>query len=403
MSKKQFIVLLVLVVVIGIWGVTRWRGQSSSWSGGGDATGKKLLGEFDVNAVTQLAIKRGTNELLLAKKDDLWRVAQREDYPANFSEISAFLLKAKNLKVVQTEQIGASQLGRLELAPSGTNAPTVVEFRDASGKALKTLTLGKKHMRGGGQGSPMDEMGGDGGFPDGRYVQVGDKSDSVAVISDALTDIEPDAGRWLSKDFFKVEKIKSIAVTFPEATNSWKLIRETESGEWKLADAKPEEKLDSAKTSSFSYALSSPSFTDVAIGVSPAQTGLDKPTTVVLETFDGFTYTVHAGAKTNENIYFTVTASADLQKERTPGKDEKPEDKERLDKEFKEQQKKVEEKLAAEKKLAKSIYLVSNWTVDSLLKERSTLLAEKKEDAKKADADPTAGAAGLPDAKLPGQ
>jgi hypothetical protein len=69
-------------------------------------------------------------------------------------------------------------------------------------------------------------------------------------------------------------------------------------------------------------------------------------------------------------------------KERTPGKDEKPEDKEKLDKEFKEQQKKLEEKLAQEKGLAKWTYLVSSWTVDSLLKDRAQLLVDKKEELK---------------------
>ena len=75
--------------------------------------------------------------------------------------------------------------------------------------------------------------------------------------------------------------------------------------------------------------------------------------------------------------------TAQIPKERTPGKDEKPEDKARLDKEFKEKQKKLEEKLAQEKAYEKWVYLVSNWTVDSLLKERAQLLVEKKEEPKK--------------------
>ena len=89
MNKKQFLIPVVLVAVLGVWGFSRWRGQTSSLPRRRRATGQKLLGEFDVNAVAQLAIKQGTNELLLAKKDDLWRVAQRDNYPANFSEISS--------------------------------------------------------------------------------------------------------------------------------------------------------------------------------------------------------------------------------------------------------------------------------------------------------------------------
>jgi len=390
MNRKQFVILLVLVVALGAWGLNRLRHQSSSWSGGGAGVGQKLLGEFAVNDVAQISISHGTNELTLAKKNDLWRVAQRGDYPANFSEISSLLLKLKDLKVIQTEQVGPSQLPRLELATSGTNSPTIVEFRDASGKAIKTLTLGKKHMKTGQQSSPMDEFGGGGGWPDGRYVQASGMKDQVALISDALTDVEPDAGHWLNKDFFKIEKAKTIAVTFPAATNSWKLVRETEGGALKFAEPKAGEELDGGKASGVGNPFSSPTFNDVVVGDTPAQTGLDKPTVVAIETFDGFDYTIKVGAKTNDAYFVTMSLTATLAKERTPGKDEKPEDKARLDKEFADSQKKLNEKLATEKTYEPWTYLVAGWTVDSVLKERSQLLIEKKEEPKADDAKPEA-------------
>ena len=60
------------------------------------------------------------------------------------------------------------------------------------------------------------------------------------------------------------------------------------------------------------------------------------------------------------------------------GKDEKPEDKEKLDKEFKEKLSKQDEKLQAEQALSKWTYTVSKWSVDALLKNRGELLMEKK-------------------------
>ena len=393
MNRNQFIILLVLVVVLGAWGLNRMRDQSSSWDGGGKAVGQKVLGEFAVNDVAQISVKHGTNELTLAKKNDLWRVAQRGDYPASFSEISSLLLKLRDLKVIQTETVGASQLPRLELAASGTNAPTIVEFRDAGGKTLKTLTLGKKHMKSGGPRSPMMDDGGEsGGWPDGRYVMSGAAAGQVAVVSDPLANLEPKADSWLNKDFFKIERPRSIAVTFPNATNSWKLTRETESGELKLADAKPDEVLDTSKASGVGNPFSSPSISDVAAGVKPEEAGLDKATVIAVETFDGFTYTVKVGAKTNENYFLTLSLVANFPKERTPGKDEKPEDKAKLDKEFADKQEKLEEKLAQEKTYEPWTYLVQGWSVDSLLKERAQLFVEKKDETKKdaAPADPPA-------------
>ena len=389
MNRKQFLILIVLVVVLGAAGLVLHQRNQGSWQGSGrQGVASKVLGDLPVNDVAAIVIKGGTNELDLVRKDNLWRVQQRNDYPANFSEISSFLLKAADLKAAQTEEIGPSQLGRYKLLPPGpaTNTAVLVELRDQGGKAIKTLLLGKTHMRKTeGRPSPMGDMGDNEGFPDGRYVMVGTGAKTVAVVSDPLSNIEPKPESWLNKDFFKVEKIRSIAVTYPVATNSWKVSRDTDSAtEWKLADAKPEEKLDSSKTSSFSYALSSPSFNDVLPGdTKPEQTGLDKPTVVTIDTFENFTYTIKLGQKTNDNIPLVVAVSAQIAKERTPGKDEKPEDKTKLDKEFKDQQKKFEDKLAQDQAFGKWVYLVSNWTVDSLLKERHELLAEKKEEPKK--------------------
>jgi hypothetical protein len=235
--------------------------------------------------------------------------------------------------------------------------------------------------------SPLGDFG-DTGFPDGRYVKVGANSTTVAVISDAMANMEPKPEQWLNKDFIKVEKIRGITANFPVATNCWKLTRETETGEWKLADPKPSEQLDASKASSVSNPLSSPSFNDVDVKSTPEQLGLDKPTVVTLETFDDFTYTLKVGLKTNDNYALALNVTAQLPKERTPGKDEKPEDKTKLDKEFKDKQQKLEEKLNQEKSLEKWVYLVSTWTLDPLLKERSQLLVEKKEEPKKDDKAP---------------
>ncbi|HVM47008.1 MAG TPA: DUF4340 domain-containing protein [Candidatus Acidoferrum sp.] len=388
MNQKQLVLLLVVVVALGAAGLWLYRSNQSDWKGAGKDTAPKLLGDLPINDVAAIVIKGGTNELDLVKKDNLWRVKQRDDYPANYSEISGFLLKAADLKAVQTDDVGPSMLGRYKLLPPGpaSNTAVLVEFNDQNGKPLKTMLLGKSHMRKAeGRPSPMGDMEDSQGWPDGRYVMVGAGAKTVAVVSDPLSNIEAKPDQWLNKDFFKVEKIRSIAVTYPVASNSWKVARDTDSSnDWKLSEAKPGEQLDSSKTSGFSYALASPTFNDVLpADTKPAQVGLDKPTTLALQTFDNWTYTVNVGQKTNDNLPITVAISAEIPKERIPGKDEKPEDKAKLDKEFKDKQQKLEDRLAQDKAYEKRIYLVSNWTVDSLLKERSQLMQEKKEEPKK--------------------
>ncbi len=382
MNRKQFALLLFLLVVVGLAGLMIYNRQNDFRASGNRDLGKKLLGDFPYNDVAHIALKQGTNEVNLVKKDQLWRVRERNDYPANYSEISDFLLKLADLKVVSSETVGPSQLPRLALVPGdGTNAALVVDFKDQAEKPIRTLLLGKKHMQKSNRPSPFGDMG-ESGFPDGRYVKVGSGSGTVELISEAFSNIEPQPAPWLNKDFFKVEKLRAIAVTFPVATNCWKVTRDTETAEWKLGDIKAGEQLDSSKTSGLSSALSSPTFNDVESGPQATAVMGDKPTIVTLETFDNFTYTLNVGQKTNDSYALKLTVSAQIPKERTPGKDEKPEDKARLDKEFKDSQKKLEDKLAQEKAYEKWVYLVSSWTFEPLLKERSQLLVEKKEEPK---------------------
>jgi hypothetical protein len=382
MNLKQLGILIAIVVVVGGAGLVLHNRQQASWSGGSAEVGKKLLGEFPFNDVAHIEIRHGTNELNLVKKNDVWGVRERSDYPANFSQISEFLLKVRDLKIVQTEEIGPSQLGRMELAQGqGSNLAVVVEFKDQSDKPIRTLLLGKKHIKKPTTPAPAE---GEDSSPDGRYVQVGTNSSSVALISDALDNMDTQPEPWLNKDFIHVEKPKSIEVDFPAETNSWKLTRETETSDWKLANSKAGEELDSSKTSGVTSPFSSPAFTDVLPLSKSTQLGTDKPTVIKIATFDNFNYEIQVGAKTNDDYRFVVGVTGEAPKERVAGKDEKPEDKARLDKEFKDAQQKSTDKLKQEQSYKQWTYLMPSWAVDPVLKERGQLFAEKKSEPKAA-------------------
>jgi hypothetical protein len=378
MNRKQLTILIVLLVVIGGLGLVVTRQREAAWTSSQASIGQKLLPDLAVNDIAQVTIKQPGAEVNLVK-GDVWTVKERHDYPADFADISDFLRKASDLKAVQSVKVGPSQFGRLELlAPDqGTNAGTLVEFKDKSGKPVTSLLLGKKYVRESQNGGQF----GGGDWPVGRYLMVGGNEKSVAVVNDPLTDIEAKPQNWLNKGFFKVEKLKSISVTSTNDANSWKLVRETENGELKLADKKEEEPFDASKASSAGFALSSPSFNDVAApDAKPEETGLAQPLVAQLETFDNFTYTVKVGGQKDEDYHLQVAVEANIAKQRTPGPDEKPEDKERLDKEHQETVQKLEEKLKQEKGYEKWTYLVSKWTIDPLLKERKDFMAEKKDE-----------------------
>jgi hypothetical protein len=375
MNRKQLMALLVLVVVLGGAAWLYSRKQSAGWSNQNPELGRKLLGNFQVNDVGQIHIQQGTNDLTLVRTNKLWRVVQRDDYPANFSLISQFLLKLRDLKIIQAEEVGKSQLPELDLASGqGSNAATLLEFCDASGQPIRKLWLGKQHLHQSGQPSP--DAAAD-SWPDGRYVLTASNSTSVAVISDPLNEVTPTPDQWLDKSFLNIQKPQSISVNFPAATNSWTLARSSETNQWKLADAKPGEKLDESQASETANAFSSPSFDDVATGVTPKQTGLDKPTRIEIKTFGGFDYAVDVGHQTNDDYYLTVHASATLPRKPVPIKGEKAAQVAAADKAFQAKLKTAQDKLARESALNHWVYLVPTWSVNPLLKTREQLLLPK--------------------------
>ncbi len=379
MNRKQFLILLALVVVIGAAGLFVYRQKNTSWQDRRAAIGQKLLPGLAINDVAQITIKSGAGDVTLARQNNLWRVHERGDYPANFSQISEMLLKFADLKTVQNEEVGPSQLGRFELLPPGAapNTGTALEFKDQNGKPLASVLLGKKHLKKPAANSQPGGMG-DEGWPDGRYVLAGAGARTVALISDPLDSVQPKPEQWLNKDFLTVEKPRTIAVRFPEATNSWTLDRASETNDWQLADAKAGEKLDSSKISSVTSPFSSANFNDVAALSAGAAAS---NTVVTVETFDGFTYRSTIGPKKDDNYPVSFAITASLPAARTPAKDEKPADKTRLDQEFQARQKTLADKLAKEAACTNWLYQMPAYSLDELLKRRQQLLVEANTNA----------------------
>ena len=385
MNRKQVVSLIIALIVIGGAGLLVYKKRTRSWEASSAQLGAKVVKDFPMNDVEQIRIKQHAGEVHLVKKSDLWVLQERNGYPANFGNISDFVKKVWELKVARPMPVAEKQLARLELTPpdKGTNAGTLVEFKEKGGKTAASLVLGKKHMKESAGNSPY----GGGSWPDGRFIMVGNDPKTVALVSEAFANIEAKPEEWIDKEFFKVENHKSITVTSPNVSNNWAVVKESQTNDWKLADAKANEQLDTGKASGVTSALSYPSFNDVATNAAPEQTGLDKPTVAKIETFDGLRYEVKIGKKLEDkdDHYMQVAVNGNFPSERTPGKDEKPEDKEKLDKEFKEKLAKQEEKLKNEKAFEQWVYVVPKYTLEPLLKARQELLKEepKKDEEKK--------------------
>ncbi len=369
MNRKTFLILIGLLLVLGGAGLALFWQDLGAWRSAGTKIGSKPFEKLATNEVAQVRLYDGKDETTLALKEGRWTVKQRGDYSASVQEIGDLLVKLPDLKVVQTENVGASLLPRLNLvAPNkdakADGAGTQLELSDKSGTVLGSLLLGKIIVKKEPSPLPIQQE-----TPVGRYV-LSPGAPTVLVMSDALKNASAKPAAWLAKDFFKAERIKSLAASGDSA--QWKIARKEEFDPWKFADGAGA--LDPSKAVAAVNALAALTFTDVAFEVKPET--LDKPRTFVAETYDNLVYTIKVAPKAgSENFYVTVAVTGEPPRTRTPETNEKPADLERLDKQFAETLKKLDDRIKFEKGLAGWVYVVPAKTLDPLLKARPELVA----------------------------
>ena len=376
MNRKQFLILVIVLVVLGGAGLALIWQDISAYRTSGAKIGAKLLPGLKLADVAEIRLQDAKQQVTLARTEKGWIVRERGGYPASFQDISDFLIKLVELKVTQSEQVGASLLPRVELAEpgKGEGAGTLIEMKDAAGKPLARLIVGKKVLK----KDPMNPLpAAKDGVPAGRYVLPPNAKDTVVVVSDPLSSVTASPGRWLSKDFFKVERIRTLAVGPEGAAPSWKIARAEEWGQWKFAAGGGA--LNPGAAVGAVNKLGSLGFDDVAANAKAEAT--DKPVVAVAETFDNLVYRVKAARKKKGDEYLvSFTVTGEPPKARAPEKGEKKEDTERRDKEFVESRKRLAERIAAEKALATWTYVVGARELEPLLASRSDMTARKRDD-----------------------
>src|SRR5246127_123452 len=154
MKRQQLYFLIGAALVLAIAGTIFQLVRSAGWKGG--ATDLEPFAKLPVNSVEKLVIKSSKDTATLQKASDIWTVAERNGYPADFSKIRELMTSLWEFKVVRQLEVGASQFGRLNIVAPGQGDHSGVELdlSDASGKSIKSLIFGKTF---GGSESSGDE------------------------------------------------------------------------------------------------------------------------------------------------------------------------------------------------------------------------------------------------------
>lgn len=373
MNRKQFLWLMLAVVIMCGAGLALLWKDLTAYRDSGAKIGAQLLPQMKVSDVAKMRLKDATGEVTLAVKDKVWRVEQRGGYPADFSEISGLILKLLEAKVVQSETVGASLHGRLNLLAPGKDAKegtgTLVELSDATGKVLASMVLGKVSLK----KDPMNPLpNAKDGVPAGRHILVAGKGDNVFVVSDPLEKAVARPGAWLAKDFFKIDRIKTLQLAGGDAkagAMSWKITRDEEWGQWKFAAGGGQ--LDPSAAVTVNNAWSGLSFSDVILD---DKTGTDKAVTFTAQTFDDLTYTVKLAPHTDGDFVLRFSVAGTPPKTRKPEPNEKAGDAAKRDKEFAEARKLLEARVMLEQARSQWAYVVPGKQVAPLLLKREQMV-----------------------------
>jgi hypothetical protein len=378
MNRKQFLWLMLVVLLLGGVSIALFWQDITLYRDSGAKIGARLMPELKISDVAKLRLQDADKEVTLALKDKVWRVEQRGGYPADFAEISGLILKLLDVKVVQTETVGASLHPRLNLlapdnaakdkgandkgAKEGTG--TLMELSDASGKVLVSLVLGKVSLK----QDPMNPRpNAKDGVPAGRHVLVAGRGDSVAVVSDPLEKAVTAPGAWVAKDFFKADRIRTLQLA-GEGASSWKIARDEEWGQWKFAAGGGQLHPSAAVTAT--NALGSLAFSDVVID---DKAGTGKAAVLTAETFDNLTYTVRLAPLANGDFVLRYTVAGTPPKTRKPEAKEKPEDVAKLDKDFADNLQRLEARVMLEQARSQWAYVVPGKMAAPLLMKREQM------------------------------
>jgi hypothetical protein len=376
MSGRALAILVVLALLLGGGALLLHQQQRGREAANVATLGQPVLRNLKAADVAAIRIAAPDGTLSIARKDGRWTIAERDGFPADLEKVRSFVLKAIELKVGQSEPIGASERARLALNASGEGAGTRVTFETADGKSIAGLIIGKKYFK----QRPEDP---DTASADGRFVMRADDPKTVLIVSDPLAQASIQTAQWIDRRGIAADAVKTLAVQLADGER-WKIARDSEDGAWSLDGEIPAgQQLAVTKANAASYSMSLLEIADVApAGIAPAQTGLDKPNLVTATTFDGLTYTLKVGKLVDGKYAMTVAIDGTLVKRARPVKaNESDADKAKLDKEYAERFVKHEERLAREKALVGRVLMIEKIKLDDILQKRAIFL-EKKEEKK---------------------
>ncbi len=368
MKSKTFVFLLLLCGVLG--GIEYFLFNERAKKNQPKFFGKlfEFVSANDIETIQIIS----AGGLVKLKKANIWQVESRYNFPANFSMITEFIIKLKDLKVDRSFKATEETLSRLALRnPDDKEIPesqkgTRIIFEDKNTKILADLILGSSRETPSGGG--------------GNYLKFV-KEDTIHLVDKNFRFLDKESSKWIDKDLIRASADDIESVSCGDLVNKsffYSLKRPEKGKEPEMLNMPQDKKLDKAKVSSLFGAIASFQCEDLADpSKTIADTGMDLARLFEFRLFDGRIYKIYVGkavAESPEKYYFKMDADYVAPPEKSDSKDEQK-------KAAEEKQKKTALSEHAEitsKKNSTWTFVVSKWRYDNFIANVDDLFEKEK-------------------------
>lgn len=373
MKPRTIAVLWLIAAILGATiAFIKFREGNADQATTNRAPGQTLLENFPIEEISTIQIAGADSSVTLTKNEDSWTVAERDNYPANFSNIKELLFSLKDLEVTQGIEAGSSiapRFGMDEDSPDPETRGLIATFKKASGEELAGITFGKSL-----EAATSSQYGG--GIT-GRYVRNHADDSGFYAVSEPFGILSSAPKDWLKDTLIQIEKIQSISLTLPGSEKiDWEITRPEETTEFTFSEAYPGVKLDKTAANPLASVFSALRIDDLIPASDLEEIATpEKLQTAKVTTFEGFTYTITLQPKKDTDSYLiTMEIDGQIPAERKKVDSEKKEETEQLDKAFSDRKKALTEHLEATRSLQGRTLEIQKFKVNPILKNRAALI-----------------------------
>lgn len=270
-------IVIIVVILAGLSVVAYLKNRPEPAPPTDARVGKPLLDSDTALAAAGLVVSDQGKRVELAKgPDGVWRDTSYFGLPADFEKISRLVQDLNEAKVERLVTSNPDRISHLEFKDS------VIALKDASGKEIWSVTLGKTPDSG-----------------NGRFIRF--DGEPKAYFSGTHVWLDTDPKGWASAQLMNVKADEVAKVEVPLDSGTVVLSRDKKDSPWTVQGGPAGQKVIADKVSSLLTTLTTLRFSDTTDPKDPAAgVAAAHVRTFRLTTFGGQTYTVGLGRKPEE-------------------------------------------------------------------------------------------------------